>query len=107
MIESVNNKYRHNFYIGQSRIHGKGIMANRNFRRGEVIGVVVYYSFFSLYPIITKDFGGLINHSYRPNSQLYFMNNMYYLVANRNITRGEEVVADYNNTPWFIQKPMP
>jgi len=107
MLDPVNNKYRSNFYIGSSRIHGRGIMANRNFKRGQIIGVVINYYFFNLFPYITKDFGALINHSYTPNSQLYYRDSVYYLVATKDINRAQEIIADYTNTPHFIQKPMP
>lgn len=106
-MESVNNKYRSNFYIGPSKIQGRGLMANKHIKQGQIIGVVIYYRFLFFFPKITTDFGAWVNHCYTPNSQLYYRDNMYYLVATKDINKGQEIVADYNNTPWFIQKPMP
>jgi hypothetical protein len=100
----VNDKYKNNYYIGPSKIHGNGLMANRNFRKGQIIGVVVYYSF-NLFPQITGEFGSWVNHSYNPNSQLYYRDNRYYLVAIQDIYGNQEIVANYNHTPWFIKKP--
>jgi len=100
----MNNKYKDNFKIGKSTIHGNGVFANKHIERKHLIGVAIY--FIAVMPIITDDFGKWINHSYKPNSQLYYneKKNKYYIVTLKDINKNEEITINYNHTPWFIKK---
>ena len=101
----MNNKYKLNFYINTSNIHGNGIFANDNFKQKKLIGVLMHFVFFI--PVITEELGRWVNHSYTPNCVMYYHkeNNKYYIVALRDIKVNEELTIDYNDTPWFIRKP--
>ena len=101
----MNDKYKLNFYIKPSEIHGDGVFANDNFKIKKIIGVLMYFILFM--PIITDNLGRWVNHSYTPNCIMYYRgeNNKYYIVALRNIKVNEELTIDYNSTPWFIRKP--
>lgn len=94
-------KINRDIKIKKSNIHGLGIFAQNKINKNKTIGVGIEYKFFTI-PIITKNFGSLINHSYKPNTRLYYKNSKYYIVANKNINKGDEITLNYNNTPWFI-----
>lgn len=104
----MNRVYSHNYYLGKSQIHGTGVIAKRYIPKDSVIGLVIYYKYY-LWPEITNDFGIWVNHTYNPNSMLYYhaRSNKYYLIALRDIQAGEEIAANYDHTPWFINKPEP
>lgn len=95
----MNSHFNHLFAIGPSKIHGKGLMAKTFIHKGQIIGVVIDGR------KVTRDMGKWVNHSYQPNARLLLYRNRYYLVALKNIDRGQEIVADYRDTPDFIEKP--
>lgn len=101
----MNNKYKLNFRINSSNIHGNGIFSNDIFKRGKIVGVLMYYILFM--PFITQDLGRWINHSYTPNCTMYLHknNNKYYLAILKDVQINEELTINYNDTPWFIRKP--
>ena len=88
-----------------SGVHGEGVHVTRHFRRGEIIDVAIEKALGFL-PYVTF-FGGKVNHSLRPNCELWFNDDKWYLRTLRDLRAGEEALADYNNTPWFIMKPDP
>tara|TARA_B100000214_G_scaffold334669_1_gene277495 strand:- start:733 stop:1041 length:309 start_codon:yes stop_codon:yes gene_type:complete len=97
------------YKIGTSKIHNRGIIASNNIKKGEKIGTainnIVLNGLVNLN--ITKNFGRLINHSWKPNSSLEYKNNTYIVIASKNIKKGDEITLDYRNTPWFILGPNP
>lgn len=103
---NINKFYQKNFRIGDSNIHGVGLIANRDLKKNQIIGIAIYYSLYCK-PTVTNSFGKWVNHSYSANSYLYFepKKNIYFLVANKDIFKNEEITANYNYTPWFIKKP--
>ncbi|QKF94639.1 SET domain-containing protein [Fadolivirus algeromassiliense] len=100
----MNDKYKNNFKLAPSPIHGTGTFANKLIPRKHIIGVCIYHIL--LMPFITDDFGKWINHSYNPNSIVHYneKNNKYYIVAIKDINPDEEITINYNHTPWFIKK---
>ena len=104
---NINNRYRTNFRIGKSKIHGYGVLTSKNVKKGEILGIAIYFKFYII-PEITTDFGRWINHSYESTSYLFYDKNkrIYYLIASRDLKQNEEITANYNHTPWFIKKPM-
>lgn len=100
------DNYEQNYKIGKSNIHGNGVIAKKNILKHNIIGIAMVFSFIII-PYITEDLGQWINHSYGPNAYIYYYmpKNVYYLIANRNIQKGEEITMDYNDTPWYIRKP--
>ena len=96
-----------NYYISKSNIHGRGVFANKNFKKDEKINIVFY-------EVTNKDskiaditaFGKMINHcENNNNTYLKKEGNTFYLVAKKNINKGDEFTIDYNNTPDYIAKP--
>lgn len=106
IIMELNTKYKDNYYVAKSKIHGNGCFANKLINKNQVIGtgIVIIGGFF---PHITQDLGKWLNHSYTPNCFLYYRakDNNYYIVANKNINKNDELTLNYVYTPWFINKP--
>lgn len=102
---STRSKYF--YHIGPSKIQGRGVISNRDFKPGEEIDIAISYEKGS--PKITSYFGSLINHSWNPNSYLKYNKffNSYFVHATYEIHSGEEITLDYRNTPWFIAPPDP
>lgn len=91
------------FVIGNSKIHGKGVIAKIAIKKGETIGIAV--CLIKGRPVITDYLGKYVNHSYNPNSCLIQRLMNYNLVAISDINRGAEITADYNLTRAFLAKP--
>jgi hypothetical protein len=93
--------------VASSKIHGQGIHAANYLRPNQIIGLAIQNSFGFL-PVVTP-FGKKVNHSYTPNAILRYdkETGTYNLIAKRQIFPGEEITADYNDTPFFIKKPEP
>lgn len=102
-MSSSNNCY----YIDKSSIHGNGIFVNKDLNKNKPIDVGIDFGILGMIPYVTPSFGSLINHSYQPNTYLKWKNKKWYVVASRNIKKGEEITLDYNNTPWYIKGPEP
>jgi SET domain-containing protein len=87
------------WYLSDSQIHGVGIYTKEFLKTGQMIDVAIDEN-----GIVTY-FGSKINHSWNPNSNLYKLNNKYYMVAIKDIQPFTEITANYMNTPDFIKKP--
>lgn len=98
------------YYIGPSRIHGRGVMSRFYVPRGHAIGPV----FRSLsrdgvdYVQLTK-MGKYMNHSNSPNVYVrghsFEPFTVYEVVSLRDILPNEEICADYRTCPPFILRP--
>ncbi len=108
--------------VKKSKIHGKGVFANRNFKKGSI---VIKYN---LKPLTKKEFENLsesekhftsfennkywlfpsperfVNHSCNPNTNPDLVNK--YDIAIRDIKKGEEITTDYrkDNVPGLDMK---
>lgn len=110
---------------------GRGVFAQQNFKKGEVIEtcpVIVLpseeidsleltelYNYYFAWGPDSKDaaialgYGSLYNHSYNPNARYYkdFENGLLKYVCIRDIQKGEEITINYNCDPedktpvWF------
>jgi hypothetical protein len=87
------------WFISESGIHGTGIFTKNVINPGQIIDVAIDNNNKVTY------FGSKVNHSWRPNTYLYKLNNIYYLVADKRIDQFDEITANYMNTPDFIKKP--
>lgn len=97
-----NLDYLDNFTVKPSEIHGNGVFTTRNFQTDEIIGIGIEYYLY-LFPKITPEFGSLINHSStRPNTSLIYLNDKYYVKADKSIPKDTEILINYDNCPWFI-----
>jgi SET domain-containing protein len=87
-----------NFTLKKSDIAGNGIFSNKFRYKGEVLFKAAGKNKISV-------IGSKVNHCWNPNSKLVNISNSWWLVADKNIEKGEEVTANYNNSPSFIKKP--
>jgi SET domain-containing protein len=88
------------YYIGPSTIQGQGIFARRPLLAGSFIVIAIQDK------TITPEFGAYINHSIFPSAHLHNKSKMgqWALLASRDLDEDEEVTADYNKSPPFIQR---
>ena len=84
-------------YIGESKIHGQGLIAKENISEGTDLGVSHYKKNDHL---IRTPLGGFINHSENPNC--FINENIHYhdgqqreLYTTRPIEKGEEITVFY------------
>ena len=91
------------YKIGQSEIHGLGLIAADFIKQGEIIGTAIVLT--TNGPVITSYLGKYVNHSLKANSCLVAAGLQYNLVATTNIQAETEIVSNYNHTPAFVEKP--
>ena len=98
------------YYIGPSRIHGRGVMSQFHVPQGRTLGPV----FRSLsrngtdYVQLSR-MGQYMNHSNRPNVHVRGRRSgpykVFEVVSLRDILPDEEICADYRTCPPFILRP--
>ena len=87
-----------NWIIKKSQIDGLGAFASKSLMVNQPVGVAVARHPVSKRWFITQDFGRYPNHSakYKNTVLKLLADNQYWLVATRNIHKGEEILANYN-----------
>jgi SET domain-containing protein len=95
------------WYLKKSSIHGQGVFSNTFIKKDSLIDSAIVFPF--LFEFSITNFGSKINHSYIPNSKLRFdeKSKMYNVYATRDINPDEEILLNYNDTPFFIEKALP
>ncbi len=116
------SSYNPSLIVGKSPILKiRGIIANRDFKNGEVIEkcpvILVpktqenalkqtvlwkyYYEWSHKFHCIVLGYGSLINHSYTPNTRYVFdyRNTLLVYKAIKTIKIGEEILVNYNFEP--------
>lgn len=98
--------YKKNYKLAKSNIHGTGLHTNCSIKKHHIIGVAISFKLL-FYPHITEDLGRWINHSYKPNSFIFYypVENIYFLIAYEDLPENTEITMDYRDTPWYIKKP--
>jgi hypothetical protein len=105
-----------NYEIKESSIHGKGVFATKDLNKGDKIGLAIAFVF-GIWPFITNYLGSWVNHCGCDKSNLELLwdesdesyNNEgmgWYLVANKDIKKGSELLINYANTPFYIEGPQ-
>ncbi len=103
-----------NMYIDNSEKggqFGRGVFANKNFKKGEVLEVAPFLAgdeeemFVGLYKnyvwgrendtVLALGYVSICNHSYNNNSNIIFEDDFYKLVAIKDIRKGEEILGNY------------
>ena len=88
------------YSVDRSGIHGVGIFAAKHLPAKSFVGLAIDSE-----KTITRGFGSLINHSYKPNSRLVGRHDgTWWIQTIRPVKSGEEITANYNHTPPFIEK---
>lgn len=108
--------------VKQSKIHGKGVFAKSNLKKGEVIleidGSCVVKDISKLTEhqkqfqcdwlgdkvVLMQPPERYINHSCDPNSYVKTINSIRTLLAMRNIKKGEEITYDYVVNGYYESK---
>lgn len=104
------NSYQPIFYISDSSIQGKGVFAEYDIPANRKIGIGFYERIKpngTLYGKVDENFGAYINHCQNSNTYLKKELDIWWIVSARNIFKGEEITANYWNTPDYIEKPSP
>jgi hypothetical protein len=86
------------YYVNKSNLGGKGVFALKDLKKGETIGL--------LHKIIKlgsdyefTELGRMHNHKDNPNCHNEKIDDKRYLVATKNIKKGEELTTDYRLQP--------
>lgn len=103
--------------VAPSSIHGRGVIASRPIPKGAVIGPVFRARRHSrgrspadqgVLVQMTR-MGSMVNHSDNPTAGLYRVVEMpyevHYLVTLKDVLPEEELCADYDSCPFYIQRP--
>ena len=88
VVDDKNNNYK----VLKSNINGKGIFAEKQFKKGDFIGYVKVNG--------TRTFiGRYTNHSDINNGKFYFFknNDNSVLIAEKTIRKGDEIVVNYRH----------
>jgi len=94
-------KDEYSYSVNDSRIHGKGIFAKDNIKKGKKSLACILTDEDLLY----SDLGKYINHSKSPNCKLVDDGSRNFLVVTLNdIKDGDEMLIDYDNNPHGFQK---
>lgn len=98
--------------IAPSGIHGRGVIASRPIPKGAVIGPVFRARRHSRgrspgMLVQTTKMGSMVNHSDNPTAGLYRVVELpyevHYLVTLKDVLPEEELCADYDSCPWYVQ----
>ena len=96
------------YVIGNSKIHGKGIICMHTIKKDESIGIAFIRENSQTH--ITPYLGKYINHKVDENTYLKRIHkndiDIYYLISKKNIYFGEEITSNYDGPliPDFIEK---
>ena len=104
IAKSIDIMYR----IGQSQIHGRGVIATRPMQAHQPIDMAIEYQLGFL-PFVTYHFGSYINHSSTPNTYLRYVEQPagYAVVTSKPIHQGEELTINYDQCPWYVMGSLP
>ena len=99
MIDSLTKKTYQplpdSLYIGDSKIHGQGLIAKYNISEGTDLGVSHYRRGDD---VIRTPLGGFINHSETPNLKRVEVQRYHYIYAIVDIPMGSELTLKYE---WY------
>ena len=99
----MNNKY----FVKKSQIHGNGIFASTTILKNEIIDNVIKYKYYFI-PYISSKLGSTVNHctiNYNTKLQYNYKKQLYDLVAINQINKNDEILLNYWDTPFYIEKP--
>lgn len=97
-LMDILNESEKKYYISDSDIAGKGAFANKNLKKGETIGLLHTINEIG-FSYTFEELGRMHNHSENPSCHNELKNNKRYLVASRDINKGEELTTNYRLQP--------
>ena len=91
------------YSIKKSNIAGIGVIADKDFKKGELIDTAIERE-----DLVTKadtrtNFGKSLNHQKNCNANQKSENGMLNVYACKDIKKGSEVTIDYNKAPWYVK----
>ena len=91
-IDNVLEISHPNYHKGKSKIHGIGIFASRDIKKGEIIGDV------SVHNKYRTPLGRWVNHSKTKNAKFYTKKDLNGVaIAEKNIKKNEEILVNYRD----------
>ena len=104
------------YEIKDSSIHGKGVFAAEDLKKGDRVGLGIQF-IFGLFPSITGYLGCWVNHCSSAKSNLilvwdesdeaYYDEGVgWYFEVKNNVLEGTELLLDYADTPFYIEGPQ-
>ena len=95
------------YFIKKSNIHGNGVFSYINLKENIILDEVIIFKF-GFFPYIVNDIGKTINHCDKKyNTKLVYSKkkNCYLLKTICSIKKNKEILMNYNDTPFYIEKP--
>lgn len=94
--------------IGDSKIHGKGLILLHDVANGTNIGVAFVKRADTGVPdqdYEQTDIGRFVNHSKSPNTVLLQQKENYFLMTTCYLVQGTEITVNYKTIPWYEDEP--
>ena len=101
------------YVIRKSNIDGIGVIAHKDFKKGELIDTAIEREDLVLKADTRTNFGKSLNHQKNCNANQKSENNMLNVYACENnmlnvyackdINKGSEITIDYNKAPWYVR----
>lgn len=98
MVIRTNKNYRplpNNLTIKKSSIDGLGVFATDNIDKGTNLGISHVHHIDYEDDYIRTPLGGFLNHSEKPNCDIYNDIGDLYIITSKNIKKGEELTIKY------------
>ena len=86
------------YYVDKSDIQGQGVFANKDLKEGEIIGLLHVIKKLG-WDYDFTELGEMHNHSDNPTCHNLLMGNKRFLVASKDLKKGEELTTDYTLQP--------
>lgn len=83
--------------LRESKIHGIGVFAKVKIKKDRIFDKPTHRLLKEFNETERLNFGGAINHSYKPNCKLIRTDTYQYLCSIKNIQADEEITLDYRD----------
>ena len=90
--------------IKKSDIHGLGLFANEEIKKGVELGISHVKDHRFLHGYIRTSLGGFFNHSTTPNCEAIYENDFIKIRTLSIVNFGDEITVDYALHKWVQQK---